>query len=466
MKRFTLFYLLVALGVSQLFAQVKRSDDFHQKYKLSEVVVFSRHNIRAPLAEPGSFISTITPHTWHDFGVGRSELTMKGGILETTNGQFFHQWVVSEGLFSENAIPTDEELVVVANSKQRTISTARHFISAFMPMKTIDVQHVGKVGDMDPLFTIYLGTDMTEEEWAQLNRETAERYTPESLRQLSESLKPNFDLLEEILDVKNSPAYLDGSFKGFNDYDSQIIYKVGAEPEMTGSLNQACQAVDALVLQCYEEPDLAKVAFGKDLTREQWLMLYKIIHTRDHVRFCSPWLNHRVSHNQRQFIAEALQTPGRRFTYMCGHDVNILNILLSLHTKQYDTTESIELGTPIGSKIVFEKWTDANGNEFIGVNHVYQTFDQLRNNTLLNLNVTPNIIPLQFEGLTPNEDGLYTIDDMVKRLTDKDQPAALNAPQSSTSCSSPATYNLAGLPVGEEYQGIVIQNGKVKKHKN
>lgn len=417
MRKITLLLLLVTLSVGQLFAQVKRSDEFHRKYKLTEVVVFSRHNIRAPLAEPGSFISTITPHAWHNFGVGRSELTMKGGILETTNGQFFHQWVVSEGLFPENAIPTDEELVVVANSKQRTISTARHFVSAFMPMKSVKVQHAGKVNDMDPLFSMNLEESITKEEWAQINKETRERYTPESLRKLSESLKPNFELLEEVLDVKNSPAYLNGTFKGFNDHDCKIEYKTGKEPELTGSLNMACQAVDALILQCYEEPDLAKVAFGKELTREQWLMLSKIIHTKDHVRFCSPWVSRHISKAQRQFIADALQTPGRKFTYMCGHDTNILNILQALRIKAYETTEAIEHGTPIGSKIVFEKWTDENGKAFIGVNHVYQTFDELRNNTLLNLNVTPNIIPIQLDGLTPNADGLYTLDDMINRLT-------------------------------------------------
>lgn len=461
MKKSFLLTLLLLLGGLQAFAQLKRSDDFHQKYTLSEVVIFSRHNVRAPMAEPGSFIGTITPHEWHDFGVKAKELTMKGGVLETINGQFFHQWVVSEGLFPENAIPTDEEVVFIANSKQRTISTARHFASSFMPMKTINVQHEGNLDTMDPLFSMNLDSDITEAEWAQIRKETAERYTPESIRQLSESLKPNYDLLSDVLDIKNSPAWSDGSFTGFNDHNSQIVYDLGKEPEVTASLNQACSPADALILQYYEETDPQKEAFGKTLTAEQWQAIYQLIHVKDVVRFCSPWVNRHVSKALRKYMADALQNTERKFTFLCGHDTNILNILRALRTKAYDTTNAIEIGTPIGSKIVFEKWTDASGNAFIGINHVYQTVEELRNNTLLNLNVTPNIISLQLEDMTPNEDGLYPLDQMIERLTDKDLPTGLTS-AAKVAPVAEAAYNLMGQRVGEDYQGIVARHNQLQ----
>lgn len=457
MKRKIILALAIMLNSSALWAQLSRTQEFHDKYTLSEVAIFSRHNIRAPLAEAGSFISTITPHEWHDFGVNAKELTMKGGVLETINGQFFHQWVVSEGLFPENAIPTDEEVVFIANSKQRTISTARHFASAFMPMKTINVQHEGKIGDTDPLFSMNLDSDITEAEWAQIRQETAERYTPEKIRQFSESLKPNYELLSDVLDMKNSPAYLDGSFTGFNDHNSQIVYALGKEPEVTASMNMAVQPADALVLQYYEETDPQKEAFGKTLTAEQWQAIYQLIHAHDVVRFCSPWVNRHVSKAQRQFIADALQNPDRKFTFLCGHDTNILNILKALRAKEYTTINAIEIGTPIGSKIVFEKWTDASGNSFVAVNHVYQTVEQLRNITMLNRTTTPQIVPLQFEDMMPNEDGLYPIDDMINRLTDN-EPTGVKAISDSTQKSGKA-YTISGQPASDSHSGIVIQNG-------
>ena len=451
--------ILMLLGVLQLPAQITRSDEFHQKYTLSEVVVFSRHNIRAPMAGPGSLLEQVTPYEWHDFGVNTQELTMKGGILETTNGQFFHKWVVSEGLFPENAEPTSDELYVLANSKQRTISTARHFVSAFMPMQTVTVHHEGKIGDSDPNFTLNLGTDLTESDLAQIKAEYAAAYTPEALRQLSESLQPIYDLLADVIDLKDSEGYKTGTFMGFDNHDTTIEYAIGTEPSLTASISDAATIVDALVLQYYEEPDALKAGFGHELTLQQWHDLASLIHVRDHVRFSSPFVNRYVSRHQRQIIADELLNSGRKFTFLCGHDTNILNILAALRMKSYETPEAIESGTPIGSKIVFEKWTDEGGQQFVAVNHVYQSLDELRNNTLLNLDTPPNIIPLEFEDMTANEDGLYTLDDMIGRLTDSDNPEPVSSIRSEASTQAPA-YTLQGTLAPSDYRGIILRDGQ------
>ena len=85
----------------------------------------SRHNIRSPLSTNGSTLSQITSHKWHKWSAAPSELTLKGGILETMMGQYFRQWVVREGLMTENYLPKDGEIRVYANSMQRTIATAQ-----------------------------------------------------------------------------------------------------------------------------------------------------------------------------------------------------------------------------------------------------------------------------------------------------------------------------------------------------
>ena len=460
MKRSVSLIFAVIISASSTFAQLQRSDAFHEKYKLSEAVIFSRHNIRAPLATPGSFVSQVTPYQWYDFGVGRSELTMKGGILETTNGQFFHQWVVSEGLFPENAEPTDDELYVLANSKQRTISTARHFAASFMPMKTVTVHHDGNIGDMDATFSLNLNSDITEAQWQQIKAEYDSAYSDQKIQQFCQSLKPTFDLLEDVLDVKNSEIYKAGTFTGFNNYNSTISYGVGTEPAMTASLNDAGDVVDALVLQYYQEPDLQKVAFGKTLTNEQWHDLAAIIHHRDAIRFSSPFVQRYVSKNLRHLIAAELQKEGRKFTFICGHDTNILNILSALKVKSYETTDAIESGTPIGSKIVFEKWTDTAGNEYVGVNHVYQTVDQLRNNTLLNAATPPVIIPLSFDGLDPNADGLFPLSDIVSWLTGCDNPTDISNVKQDATTGNVKEYTAEGIPSSKGYHGVKIQNGK------
>lgn len=460
MKKTVILSIVAMLGMSQAWGQLQRSDEFHQKYKLSEVFVFSRHNIRASLSAPGSFISQITPFKWHDFGVNAGELTMKGGVLETINGQFFHKWVVSEGLFPENAIPTDDELYVLSNSKQRTISTARHFASSFMPMKNITVHHDGPVGNMDPNFYLGLGDDLTESDWQQIRAEYASLCTPEKLRQASESLKDAYEIMSDVLDTKNSEAFIGGTFNGFTNYNSEVELSVGVEPEVTASLNDASKAADALLFQYYEETDPAKRTFGTPLTHEQLQMICEVIHVKDKMRFASPFVQRYVSRHQREYIANALQTEGRKFTFMCGHDTNILNILSALRVKSYVTTDAIEPGTPIGSKIVFEKWTDESGNAFIGVNHVYQTLDELLDNSLLDLNTRPNIIPIGFEGMEPNTDGLYPMSEMINRLLCNDVLSSVKELSSDSKTTSESQrYTLSGVAVSENHCGITIKDG-------
>ena len=79
--------LLAALSVK---AQTKRTDDFHAKYQLKEVVVMSRHNIRSPLTSGGAAYMRVTPHEWFKWTSPSSQLSLRGGVLETeSHGEVF-----------------------------------------------------------------------------------------------------------------------------------------------------------------------------------------------------------------------------------------------------------------------------------------------------------------------------------------------------------------------------------------
>lgn len=156
MKRNYIFLslLLLSLWLNPITstAQIKRSDSFKEKYSLKEVVVLSRHNIRSPLSNGGSVLGKLTPHQWTDWSSSASELTLRGGALETIMGQFFRKWLVKEGLFQENCVPSHDEMLVYANSMQRTIATARYFSAGFMPIADVHVQHRFSPSKMDPIF--------------------------------------------------------------------------------------------------------------------------------------------------------------------------------------------------------------------------------------------------------------------------------------------------------------------------
>lgn len=145
--------LLLLLAVApSLFAQKQRSQEFKDKYTLSEAVILSRHNIRAPLSTKGSLLEKVTTHPWFAWTAGASELTSRGGALENQFGLYFRKWAVDAGLFKENANPTKDEVNIYANSMQRCIATARYFTTAFLPVADIQVNHRYVPSKMDPVF--------------------------------------------------------------------------------------------------------------------------------------------------------------------------------------------------------------------------------------------------------------------------------------------------------------------------
>ena len=89
-------------------------------YTLRQVVVLSRHNIRSPMSGEGSLLGSATPHEWFKWTSATSQLSLKGGILETTMGQYFRKWLENEGLIPENYQPENGEVRFYANAKQRT----------------------------------------------------------------------------------------------------------------------------------------------------------------------------------------------------------------------------------------------------------------------------------------------------------------------------------------------------------
>lgn len=406
---------LMLLGVPVVMqAQLKRSDDFRDKYKLKEAVVLSRHNIRAPLSGNGSALGNLTPHEWTQWSSAPSELTLRGGALETMMGQFFRKWLVDAGLFPENYVPTADEVNVYANSMQRTIATARYFTSGFMPVGGLVVNHRFVPSKMDPVFNPQL-TKVSPEFKAEAMKEIAAMGGKKGIIGINEELTPNYILIAEVLDLKDSPAAKSGT-KAFDDYNTQIILERNKEPGMTGSLKDANSASDAFILQYYEEPDSVTAAFGKTLTREQWQEIAKIKDVYGDVLFTAPIVAVNVAHPLLQYMYDEIESPDRKFTFLVGHDSNIASVTAALGVLPYDLPNAIEKKTPIGSKLVVEKWVGPDGEEYGALNLVYQSVDQLKNMSLLDLDNPPMVVSLKLDGLQENADGLYKMADLEARF--------------------------------------------------
>ena len=407
----TLLFLCPLLAMAQL----QRSDAFKEQYKLKEVVILSRHNIRSSLSVNGSMLQKMTPHQWIKWSAAPSELTLRGGALETIMGQFFRKWTVDEGLFTENAVPTVDEVNFYANSMQRTIATAQYFSSGFMPVANLHINHRFTPSKMDPVFFPAL-TKSSEAFKAQALKEIAAMGGKKGIVGINEGLKDSYQLIERVLDLKNSPACKSGEVCAFNDYNTQLKLEKGDEPNMKGSLKFANSASDALILQYYEDTDPVQAAFGQKLSNDEWEKIAKVKDVYGDVLFTAPIVAVNVAHPLLVYMKDELNAKNRKFTFLCGHDSNIASVNAALEVEEYSLPQSIEKKTPIGSKLVFEKWVDKAGKEFVAINIVYQTTEQLRNVTLLNLENRPVVFSLKLKGLKANPDGLYSIESVNDRF--------------------------------------------------
>ena len=402
--------ILFSCGIS-VQAQTKRPDDFRAKYQLKEVVVMSRHNIRSPLTSGGAAHTRVTPHQWFAWTSPSSQLSLRGGVLETEMGQFFRKWLVGEGLLPDNYRPEGSEVLFYANSRQRTFATAKYFSAGFLPFANVEIQHKYFEDKMDPVFTPKF-TKMNATYRQQILDEMQTIHGgPQAWMQ---SVQPMLTMMEDILDMAHSPAAKNDTTH-FRYDDTQFVLEKGDEPKMKGGYKLANSVADALVLQCYESESMT--AFGHQLTEKQWRDICAVKEVYDALLFTTHSAAVNLAYPLVSRIREELHHIGRKFTFLCGHDSNLASIGAALRLHYPETEQALELHTPIGSKLVFEKWSDGT-EEYVAINLVYQRVGQLQNRTLLSTDEPPMVKPVTIDGLTPNSDGLYRLSELDARMAE------------------------------------------------
>ena len=386
-------------------------------YTLKQVVAMSRHNLRAPQEKDRETLSAATTHDWIAWSSNGSELTVKGGVAETIMGEFFRKWLEGEQLIPQNYIPEEGEVRFYANPRQRTLATTQFFSSGMLPVANVDIEYHGDYDSRDPTFKPRFGfvsddyVDAATDQIAALGGE-------EGLAGADADLQDSYDLIEQVLDYQNSSAYKAGDATDLKVGDASYTIELDEEPGVSGSLKNANSLSDALTLQYYEADDLADASFGMDLTYEQWQQIAAVKNTFGDWRYDSKLVSVNCAHLLVSEIADELGKDGRRFTFLCGHDSNQSSLLHALGVEDYDLPDTIETKTPIGGKILFEVWENAEGEQFCNVRYVYATTEQVRNLDLLSLEEAPASYDLDFEGLNRNDDGLFALADVQQLLSD------------------------------------------------
>ena len=100
--RKALLALAVAGSISATFGV--QAQETPEGYQLEQVLIMSRHNLRAPLANNGSVLEQSTPKQWPEWEVPGGQLTTKGGVLEVYMGHYMREWLAQQGMIRrENA---------------------------------------------------------------------------------------------------------------------------------------------------------------------------------------------------------------------------------------------------------------------------------------------------------------------------------------------------------------------------
>ena len=410
MKKIVSLLLAVSCLFSFCTAMAEPSED-----TLDRVVILSRHNIRSPLSGSGSLLGDITPHEWFRWTSSPSELSLRGAVLEIMMGQYFRLWLEQEGLFPVNFQPEEGAVRFYANAKQRTIATARYFSAGLLPVAAVPVETHVAYDTMDPVFEPSLNY-ATEEYIQDAIGQIAEKGGETGLDGILSGLNDAIALLMDTADIEQSEAYQAGKYGDLKAGETVLTLEEGKEPKMSSPIKNATSVADAMILQYYEEPDKQKAAFGHDLTDEDWRLIHSIVDTYTDMLFCSPLVSVNVAHPLLEEIRAELTAEGRKLTFLCGHDSNVASVLAALNYRDYLLPETVEQHTPIGVKLVFERWINAENEAYYKVSLVYQSTSQLRSMEQLTLENPPVIYPLHFEGM--DAEGRITEAGLLKLLDD------------------------------------------------
>lgn len=397
--------IAAAVAGAVLMSTAAQAQTAPEGYQLQQVLMMSRHNLRAPLANNGSVLEQSTPKQWPEWDVPGGQLTTKGGVLEIYMGHYMREWLAEQGMVKSGECPAPGTVYTYANSLQRTVATAQFFVTGAFPGCDVPVHHQEKMGTMDPTFNPVITDDsaaFSEQAVAAMEKEL-------SKLQLTDS----YQLLEKIVNYKDSPACKEKQQCSLVDGKNTFSAKYQQEPGVSGPLKVGNSLVDAFTLQYYEGFPMDQVAWGEIKSDQQWKVLSKLKNGYQDSLFTSPEVARNVAKPLVSYIDKALvtdRTSAPKITVLVGHDSNIASLLTALDFKPYQLHDQNER-TPIGGKIVFQRWHDSKANrDLMKIEYVYQSAEQLRNADALTLQAPAQRVTLELSGCPIDANGFCPMD--------------------------------------------------------
>lgn len=351
--------------------------------QLEQVVLLSRHNLRAPVVASGA-LAHATPEHWTPWDVSPGELTTKGGVLEVYMGRYIGQWLRQAQLLPGSGCPQRADFHAHANSLQRTQATAQFFVAGAFPGCHVEVEQRRALGTMDPLFNPVIHRDDAD-------------FRARALA--AADLAPALSVVEEITRYPQSAACAGRSDCHLVPADTSFSAEPGKEPRASGSLALASGLVDALLMEHYQGSGMRRDGWGRLNTRAQWQALAQIRNLYQDILFGTAEVAQDVAGPLLTHVNALFADPASpKVTLLVGHDSNIGSVLAALGITDYTLPGQYEK-TPIGGLLQFERWRDRQtGGERFRLAYVYPTTAQLRGAQPLTEAQPPGHVALRVPG--------------------------------------------------------------------
>ena len=403
--------LLSSVVVSSVFATENHQNAASADYELEKVLIFSRHGLRSPVEKDPQEMAKYSPYAWAKWDVPSGYLTAKGTVLETYFGQYLGQWLADKGLLTTGRCASGEGIFAYANGVQRTIATGQAIVAGAFAGCNVQLQHHGKIGsEKDPIFNTHTHNP------SKALIESAKSKV--DLNALQQKLAPNYALLSEIIDYKNSPNCLQKGECDLGGKLGEYSIKDGKSVKITGSISTGKKIVSALLLAHYVGKPDSEIANGRVDNQEKWRAINEIKNEYYRTLFKNnETLAQNASYPLLAFIQQQLNRDNK-ISLLVGHDSNIVALLSALGVEPYELDDSLE-NIPIGGKLMFEVWKHKpSGRLKFKLDYVYQSPEQLIKLTPLSLATPPKQTALTLEACTKDESGFCDYEQFQKVLSE------------------------------------------------
>ena len=403
--------LLSSVVISSVFATENHQNAASADYELEKVLIFSRHGLRSPVEKDPQEMAKYSPYVWAKWDVPSGHLTAKGTVLETYFGQYLGQWLADKGLLTTDRCASGEGIFAYANGVQRTIATGQAIVAGAFAGCNVQLQRHGKIGsEKDPIFNTHAHNP------SKALIESAKSKV--DLNALQQKLAPNYALLSEIIDYKNSPNCLQKGECDLGGKLGEYSIKDGKSVKITGSISTGKKIVSALLLAHYVGKPDSEIANGNVDSQEKWRAINEIKNEYYRTLFKNnAALAQNASYPLLAFIQQQLSSENK-ISLLVGHDSNIVALLSALGVEPYELDNSLE-NIPIGGKLLFEVWKHKpSGKLKFKLDYVYQSTEQLVKLMPLSLATPPKQKALTLEACTKDESGFCDYEQFQKVLSE------------------------------------------------